>query len=519
VRGGDVARARGGVRSVESLTLTRMHIVSNHATGSGGGVDAAGELTILDSTISGNSTSHTLADGGGVRAGATLTLSGSIVSGNSTRGSLAEGGGLFAAGALEIVRSAITGNHTAGSGGEGGGVYATAAATIRDSFIADNFTTGGGSEGGGVLALGDLTIESSTISGNSTAAGPGGGIYAVGALVIANSTVSGNATLDAIAFGGGVLALGPVTLRFSTVTRNSAAVAGGGIWGHDDPVSIFSSIVADNEAATAPDLGSNSGTLLPTFSLIGSNNGSGLPEAPAPSAAGNLIGGPIHGVIDPMLEPLANLGGAWTHLPRAGSPVIDASDPLAVAGSGVTPQFDQRGAPHARVTGGRIDMGAIELPIASADFDRDGDVDGADFLIWQRRLGISGGEAGGPGDANQDSNVDAMDLQAWTAAIAATTSLAVAMGEENRAALLTPDLADAALELRPGTTTLRTQVRVAFEHSPSTTSQEKAAPNAPPRPGESRFLIIRMADDEATSRMVKRRPLAEIIDEAFSKVL
>lgn len=48
---------------------------------------------------------------------------------------------------------------------------------------------------------------------------------------------------------------------------------------------------------------------------------------------------------------------------------------------------------------------------AGADFDSDGDVDGADFLVWQR--GFGSGTTFAAGDANGDGQVDEMDLAVW----------------------------------------------------------------------------------------------------------
>jgi hypothetical protein len=55
----------------------------------------------------------------------------------------------------------------------------------------------------------------------------------------------------------------------------------------------------------------------------------------------------------------------------------------------------------------------------SADFDSDGDVDGADFQAWQRGLGTTGaGATRAVGNADGDSDVDAADLAIWKAQFA-----------------------------------------------------------------------------------------------------
>ncbi|TWU22794.1 dockerin type I domain-containing protein [Bythopirellula polymerisocia] len=47
------------------------------------------------------------------------------------------------------------------------------------------------------------------------------------------------------------------------------------------------------------------------------------------------------------------------------------------------------------------------------DFDNDGDVDGADFLRWQRGLNLTGGALPDQGDANGDGFVNAADRTVW----------------------------------------------------------------------------------------------------------
>jgi hypothetical protein len=71
-------------------------------------------------------------------------------------------------------------------------------------------------------------------------------------------------------------------------------------------------------------------------------------------------------------------------------------------------------------------FGAPNLFYEDGDFDLDGDVDGRDFLIWQRNFGYGDGLAYGTtgqsttalrtdGDANGDWKVDSLDLADWAA--------------------------------------------------------------------------------------------------------
>ena len=58
-------------------------------------------------------------------------------------------------------------------------------------------------------------------------------------------------------------------------------------------------------------------------------------------------------------------------------------------------------------------------PVTSADFDADGVVDGADFLLWQRGSGKTIGATHHEGDANRDGVVDGADLELWKASFSA----------------------------------------------------------------------------------------------------
>lgn len=57
------------------------------------------------------------------------------------------------------------------------------------------------------------------------------------------------------------------------------------------------------------------------------------------------------------------------------------------------------------------------------DYDQDNDIDGSDFLFWQRSFGATGASL--PADGNFTGTVDAGDLQIWRANYGATSSTAI----------------------------------------------------------------------------------------------
>ena len=51
--------------------------------------------------------------------------------------------------------------------------------------------------------------------------------------------------------------------------------------------------------------------------------------------------------------------------------------------------------------------------VSFGDFDRDQDVDGADFLLWQRSYGQTASPAGSGPDGNRDGVINGADLTVW----------------------------------------------------------------------------------------------------------
>jgi CSLREA domain-containing protein len=399
----------GGIFSNSTVTLAESTVSENSTAGDGaygGGIFSNVAVMLTQSTVSGNSTSESNARGGGIFSNGAVTLIETTVGGNSTSGLLAYGGGIFSSSTVTLTESTVSGNSTAGTAARGGGIRAQNAVTLTQSTVSGNSTAGDGADGGGIWAVGAVTLTQSTVSGNSTTgyAARGGGIRADGDVTLTQSTVSGNSTGGSNTWGGGIYTgRGAVTLTQSTVTDNHSGMGGGVLQGNyigNPPFSISGSIVAGNTAGGGgPDVDKNIGsTLTVNYSLIGT----GI----TPTAGGNNV------VTDnPQLGLLGNNGGpTQTHALLPGSPAIDAGDPSFMG----PPNFDQRGFAYSRVIGGRIDMGAFEFGAVSADFDEDGNVDGLDFLAWQRGFGIAAPNAAkADGDADNDTDVDGADLAFW----------------------------------------------------------------------------------------------------------
>jgi hypothetical protein len=296
-----------------------------------------GDLTLSRLVVQNGRTTGNgpLGEGGGIQflSTGTLTLIESTLSGNSTTGDGAYGGGIFAhMGRVTLTNSVLSGNSTAGAGAKGGAIYSDGGdVTLNQSTLSGNSTTGDSSDGGGINSYtGAVTLNQSTLSGNSTTRNfsQGGGIYSYsGAVTLNQSTLSGNSTEGQDSEGGGIyVSLGSVTLDQSTLTGNSTAgtgADGGGVFRPNTianrPVTIRNSILAGNtvgSGSTGPDLVPDpQGNLTVNFSVIGT----GI----TPTAGGNNFSTDA-----PQLGPLADNGGpTQTHALLPGSPALDAGDP------------------------------------------------------------------------------------------------------------------------------------------------------------------------------------------------
>ena len=344
-----------------SVTITDSEILDNSTPGNGGGIAFDGSVTIERSSISGNSS---LSSGGGIFHGllsgqfGALTLVDSEVANNTA----VNGGGIrlsqSASTPHTIERSKILDNTatdkmpSSSVGGNGGGILTSQGALrIVESTIDGNHAR----TGGGVFAsfsntsAAEFSIENSTVT-NNTATQSGGGLYLSRGGIVRQSTISNNSA----SVGAGIYTAFDTKVVQSTVVENFADGEGAGIYLSNGSLLVDHSILAKNTAMlTSGDIVVAPNSIVTArHSLIGDNGTSVLTEAPvgSPDINGNLIGGAVHGMIDPLLGPLADYGGSTkTHALLPGSPAINAGNLNAKPGMDGVPLFDQRGEPFDRV--------------------------------------------------------------------------------------------------------------------------------------------------------------------------
>jgi hypothetical protein len=146
----------GGIANEGTLSIRDCVISGNWAEfgepWAGGGIFNEGEMTIVNSTISGNQHDHGL--GGGIYNGcsATLMLVNSTVSRNhgGADGSGPIGGGIYNAGEMTIINSTVSGNRASGFFDiYGGGIFTSGRMSVANSTV-----TGNSSDLGTAIAMG-----------------------------------------------------------------------------------------------------------------------------------------------------------------------------------------------------------------------------------------------------------------------------------------------------------------------------------------------------------------------------
>lgn len=289
--------------SLKGLTIVNGQVAANQY---GGAIASAGNLTITNSVLSGN----TAGAGGGISNDhGTLTISSSVIANNV---SINSGGGIFStAGTIVVTNSTISGNESQYAGG---GIF------------------------GSNVGMTSLTISDSTVSGNYSRYN-GGGIENAGG-TITNSTVANNASH--LTNGGGFFNFGTLALLSSTFAGNTDHTSGeNGIASSGGTLLFVDSIISDGCSGTP--------TVIDSGGNLDSGTSCGLTASTSKSSATINLG---------VLQP--NGGPTETMLPGNGSDAINA---IACTNA---PPFDQRGLlrpdPSSKASSATpCDIGAVEV--------------------------------------------------------------------------------------------------------------------------------------------------------------
>jgi subtilisin-like proprotein convertase family protein len=339
----------------DNAFLTKLKLPFQPLDNRGGGIFSGGRLNVSDSVIQVNQGGlfAGYSEGGGVYLQPT---SGSAIEATLIDANKAfVGGGLFTTphegfqtAFLTISDSQIANNR---STSRGGGIANELTLTLLNSEVSGNTSS---SSGGGIHTDSPqtfpLTIERSSIFQNSSRAQGGGLSVFNGDIHITNSTFSGNQTDSQ---GGGIADCAGITPNYtvvnSTFLDNRAVFGGGGIHTCGN-ATVLNTIIASNSSSSSasPDIDGSLGLVVSSgHNLVGVADPAGRFVH---GDNGNLVG------IDPLLEPLGVYGqGTRLHVPRPGSPLIDAGDNEG------SPSIDQRGFPRSKDGVQRVDIGAAEI--------------------------------------------------------------------------------------------------------------------------------------------------------------
>ena len=386
--------AQGTTAVITKLSITG-GVGSSGMDGNGGGaIFNRGDLTVSDSTISGNSADK----GGGILSEAAVgeTTSTVVVTSainNNTAGSGGAVANVSTGGETQFNMDQITlaSNTASQHGGAILNLAETNGGAARMSVARAQIENNQGAMTGGGLAnqatnsaLAKLTVLRSTFSGNSTG-GTGGGLAASSDsggksdIFISRATFSGN---TAVTRGGGIdqnAINGSALIVASnlTVSGNTGGTSGGGIANEsaagNGRVQMTFATLAGNTAVAGNDLYTASSGGSSVINLGGSIvNGAGddcaMPGGTIESSGFNVgsdtscaLTAPtdLTGV-DPLLQPLAlnAPGDTKTHALASGSPAVNRVT-QAYLGCGTSTAVDQRGA--LRLQGIKCDSGAYEL--------------------------------------------------------------------------------------------------------------------------------------------------------------
>lgn len=205
----------GGLFVTNTLTITGTEFISNTAYFSGGAF-AEKNTALNSSRFERNVCTGASCFGGGLNTHGDLVMTGTQFISNTAPN---RAGGLDVWGVTVITNSLFQGNSTSGFGG---GLYVDDIASVTGTLFISNTS---GFEGGGAYVTGAATIFDSQFINNSGSRG--GGLYADDGATVMDSWFEDNTALAS--HGGGIQVLGNLTLTNTTFLSNTAKERGGGV--------------------------------------------------------------------------------------------------------------------------------------------------------------------------------------------------------------------------------------------------------------------------------------------------
>jgi hypothetical protein len=221
-----------------------------------------------------------------VMPGRSVTIEGLTIS-NGLAPEFGCGGGILDEGSLlSLINCTVSGNSTDGTGG-GICVDANATLTIDSSTLSGNYA---GDYGGSIANSGTLIINNSTLSGNRGEFAAGAilnGFEGDASLTVTNSTLSANTTQ---LHGGGIFNGGQSAISHSTLSGNSGMTAGA-IVNRLATLDIESTIL--NRGELGPNISNDIGTVTSHGYNLSSDDGAGVLNGPGDHINTNPLLGPL----------------------------------------------------------------------------------------------------------------------------------------------------------------------------------------------------------------------------------
>ncbi len=287
--------------------------------------------------------------GGGIYAAGGLTLLNLEVISNT---SATYGGGVYAEGDAALLNLGVIRNTST----FGGGMYVFGALTLTDTVVTSNTAQ---DTGGGALAASGATVSGARFAGNQAGL-EGGGLYVYGGLAVSESEFVGNAAGQ---IGGGVSVSGGATRVVNGLfTGNTAAGCGAAVCTYMDATAtdvLFSTVVGPAAGGSA--IQCDAGTLRVEDTIVASytvpiSAASGVNASEDHNvfyATDEPVGAVAHGGHSLKADPaFVDAAGGDYHL-TANSAAIDVG-----ADAGVYVDLDGNGRPR----GSSYDAGAYESP-------------------------------------------------------------------------------------------------------------------------------------------------------------